>query len=170
MVTLLVGHLSVSDDFSFHSKEMEFLQLSGPFCQNLLDPVQVFGYVDIDVGDIRVVTVVTHVEWHNANCFPATHQRTPWVALWGSRWCHYYIIAMYFYCYMLTSWAAIELKWENVPYRIHSLCQIRQRRWRLWEVPSDPTLSIVAYIHPAEQQAHAPPAADSKDSYPYPHS
>lgn len=61
MITLLVGHLSVSDDFSFNS-EMEFLQLSGPFCQNLLDPVQVFGNVDIDVGDIRVVTVFVHVE------------------------------------------------------------------------------------------------------------
>lgn len=41
---------------------MPFLHTSGPFCHNLLDPAQVFGYVDIDVGDIRVGTVMTHVE------------------------------------------------------------------------------------------------------------
>lgn len=144
---------------------MPFLQLSGPFCHNLLDPAQVFGYVDIDVGDIRVGTFTLLVEWHNANCFPTAHQRTPRVALWGSRWGHYYIIAMYFYCYTSTSWAAIELKWANVPDRIHSLSCIRQRRWCLWEVSSSSAFSIAAYICPAEQQTHPPPAADPDDSH-----
>lgn len=43
-------------------KEMEFLQLTGFSIQNFLDPAQVFGYVHIDVGDVRVVTVMSHVE------------------------------------------------------------------------------------------------------------
>lgn len=43
-------------------KEMEFLQLTRFFKKNFVDPAQVFGYVHVDVGDIRVVTVLSHVE------------------------------------------------------------------------------------------------------------
>lgn len=87
---------------TWEKKKMEFLQLTSFFSQNFFDPAQVFWYVHVDVGDIRVVTVLSHVEGCNANCLPTTHQRTPRIALWG-RCCPYYsVIAIYYYCCVFT--------------------------------------------------------------------
>lgn len=97
MIAFLAGCLSASDGFRFNKKIIGILsESSGLFRQSFLDPAQVFGYVNIDVGQIRVVTVSIHVERHNANRLLAAHQWTPRVALWGRRSCsHYYIIAVY---------------------------------------------------------------------------
>lgn len=97
MIAFLAGCWRASDGFRFNKKINWILSdLSGLFRQNFLDPAEVFGYVNIDVGQIRVVTVLIHVERHNANRLLAAHQRTPRVALWGRRSrSHYYIIAVY---------------------------------------------------------------------------
>lgn len=54
--------LSTIDNSIINEKEMEFLLLTSFFHQNFLDPAQVFGYVNVDIGDIRVVTVSIQVK------------------------------------------------------------------------------------------------------------
>lgn len=55
------------------------------FLQNVFDPGKVFWYIGIDVGNIWVVTIISHVERHDTNSCPTTHQRATRVTLWSIR-------------------------------------------------------------------------------------
>lgn len=46
----------------YYLKKIEFLQLAISFGQDFVDPAQMFGYVNVDVGDIWVFTVFLIVE------------------------------------------------------------------------------------------------------------
>ena len=66
---------------SIQGKHADLLHLTFLLLENLFDPGKIFGYICVDVGNIWVVTVTSHVERHDTNSHPAAHQRTTRITL-----------------------------------------------------------------------------------------